>query len=310
MQPRRWVLSHAYALLVWQVTTLVSLPIVPAHAQPTAPANGIVGGLIAVVGVDAQSGVPTFRWHESLEDAAAIARHTSRPMLIEFWADWCAACTIMDAQVYPDEQVARAMSRLLPVRIDADRETALVRKYRVEGLPTLVYTDSYGNELFRFTGLLSAGDMAQLLTQLPTDVERINRFGRIVAERGGDFTALADLGHELRATRLYRSSNEYHARALRSRGARSLPARRGGIIVEMGANHLSLKEFAEAADVFEKYLREFRGGPLEAEAMLGLSRAWLGQNRKDKAKPVLENLLRQHTGGAARDEAARLLSSL
>jgi thioredoxin-like negative regulator of GroEL len=292
--------------------------------------SNVLGGMalsvVATIGIDAQNGATAIHWHTGLDEAAAVARETGRPMLIDFWADWCAACNAMDAQVYPDGRVILAMSRIVAVRIDADRKTDLMRRFRVEGLPTLVYTDSHGNELYRFVGVLNASDMAQLLTELPVDIERINSLGRRIVRGEADFATFGALGDELRAVQLYRSSNEYYTRALRARGARQETARRGAITLAMGANHLELREYAAAIGVFERYLDEHPSPDAEApraraaatpddiearrgEAMLGLAHAWLGQGRTDKARPVLERLVRQHVTGSAHDEATRLLSS-
>jgi tetratricopeptide (TPR) repeat protein len=177
-------------------------------------------------------------------------------------------------------------------------------------MPTLVFTDSYGNELFRFTGAITAPTMMQLLSELPGDVTTINQLAQLIAKDKDNFSALQSLGRELRAAKLYRSSNTYYSRALRVRMPLQRAGGRGDILVAMGHNHLELKEFADAAKLFDRYLQELPGGPSEAEAMLGLGQAFLFQNKRAEAKRALQALTNKHKSGPAYDEANRLLAGM
>jgi thioredoxin-like negative regulator of GroEL len=216
----------------------------------------------------------------------------------------------MDAEVYTNESVIQAMTKVLPVRIDVDKQPAVARKYALAGMPMLVFADSYGNELFRFTGTLTVPIMLQLMKELPGDVTKINRLSQILAKDKDHFDTLADLGRELRGAGFWRSSNRYYGAAMRIRARPEQAHTRGEILMAMGHNHLELKEFSDAGKVFERYLRDFGDGPAEAEAMLGLGRALLYQNKRDEAKRMLQALRGKYTSGGASNEAARLLVGL
>lgn len=247
-------------------------------------------------------------WQTNLQKASATALSANKPILIEFWADWCPPCKVMDAEVYPDTAVIKAMAKVLPVRIDVDKQGDVARKYEVASMPTLVFADSYGNELFRFTGTITAATMIQLLQELPGDVTNINQLARILAKDKENFTALESLGRELKAAGLFRSSNVYYGRAIRGRTAPEQVSTRGDILIAMGHNHLELKEFREAANAFQRYLKDFSGGRAEPEAMLGLGRALLFQNKRADAKRALQTLTARHKTGPTYSEAVRLLA--
>ena len=181
------------------------------------------------------------RWNTDVARAGEAARAANRPMLLEFWAAWCAACKAMDAQVFADPRVAEATGKFTPVRIDMDRDAHIARKYEVEATPTFIFTDSYGRELFRHTGLLGLDAYLGLLLELPGDVTDINRLGEAVARHRDDFEALESLGQTLRGSRFYRASTEYLERALRTRGARSADvSRRAAMLMTIAKNHEAL----------------------------------------------------------------------
>jgi len=216
------------------------------------------------------AGIP---WRTNVRTASAAAVAANEPMLIEFWATWCPPCRVMDEQVYTNPAVQEAMTKVLPVRIDVDKQQSVARQYEIAAMPTLIFADSYGNELFRFSGNISVETMTQLLAELPGDMTTINRLTQIIGKDKDNFTALESLGRELQRTKLFRASNRYYERALRVRAPADHAGRRGDILIAMGDNHLELKEYREAAQRFERYLQEFKGGPAEAEATRGLARA-------------------------------------
>lgn len=264
----------------------------------------------AVLSLAPCEGMAAVNWETNVERGSAAALKANKPLLLEFWADWCPPCLVMDAEVYTNVSVIEAMTKVLPVRIDVDKQPAMTRKYELTGMPMLVFADSYGNELFRFTGILTVPTLLQLLQELPGDVTNINQLTRILAKDKDNFAALESLGRELKAAGLFRSSNVYYGRATRVRTLPEEAGKRGDILIAMGHNHLELKEFREAARVFERYLADFRGGPAEPEAMLGLGRALLFQNKRPEAKRTLQTLTGRYKSGPIYTEAMRLLASL
>jgi thioredoxin-like negative regulator of GroEL len=263
--------------------------------------------LIVTAMTSASAAQPIILWESDLAKASGAARAADKPMLLEFWAVDCAPCKVMDADVYSDERVVTAMDKVIPVRVDMELQKGTARKYGVAATPTIVFTDSYGNELFRYTGLLPVDPILRLLKELPGDVGRINQWSARLARDKEDFTALEALGRELRDASLYRASNQHYGRALRAPGARGRADVQADILEAMGRNHLELKEFKEAARQFERVLREFPGRASEPDVMLCLGRAQLAQNRKADARRVLQTLIDRHPDAAASAEASRLI---
>jgi thioredoxin 1 len=65
----------------------------------------------------------------------ALAK-TSGPVLVDFWAGWCAPCMVMKPVV---EAMAREYSgRAHFAKVDVDRNQALARRYSVMSIPNFV----------------------------------------------------------------------------------------------------------------------------------------------------------------------------
>jgi len=115
---------------------------------------------------------PSFSWHavlptagstfspESLEQVLTRARSEGRPVMIDFFAEWCAACKELDRETYPASEVISESERFLNVKVDAthgdDALDALMERFGVEGLPTVAFVSSKGEILGapRVTGFL------------------------------------------------------------------------------------------------------------------------------------------------------------
>lgn len=99
------------------------------------------------------------RWDKYDTRAFAAARAANKPVVIDFYADWCLPCKELDEKTFTDPAVAAELNRFVRVKADLtapDDETTkrLTKEYAILGVPTLVFLDANGNELkdLRLTG--------------------------------------------------------------------------------------------------------------------------------------------------------------
>jgi len=82
-------------------------------------------------------------WLHDEKIAVQQSRASGKPLLIDFFAEWCAACKELDVHTWTDPVVAKEVAeRFVPLKIDATEETeendSLQKKYGVPGLPTVL----------------------------------------------------------------------------------------------------------------------------------------------------------------------------
>jgi thiol:disulfide interchange protein DsbD len=91
-------------------------------------------------------------WETSLEAAEARAEAEGRPILVDFWVDWCVWCAVMAEEVYRDPAVTVLLDEeLVPVRLESV-DPALEERFGVGDYPTAVVVTATGDELARIEG--------------------------------------------------------------------------------------------------------------------------------------------------------------
>lgn len=123
-----------------------------------AKGSGIVlvslGALFAILGFIKPVEALTWERHD-IEGALARASADKRPLLVDFTAAWCGACKELDKKTFSEPRVGQELGRFVAVQVDATNNDdpkveAMLARFKVVGLPTVVLFDSKGKEAARF----------------------------------------------------------------------------------------------------------------------------------------------------------------
>lgn len=86
-----------------------------------------------------------------------------RPVVLDFYAEWCLPCKKMDRTTYRDPRLRAALEEVVRLKVDLTlydnpESTAARKKFWISGVPTLIYIDRSGREQIRFVGEFSAAE--------------------------------------------------------------------------------------------------------------------------------------------------------
>jgi thioredoxin 1 len=85
---------------------------------------------------------------------------SGKPVLVDFWAEWCAPCRMLTPTV---EAVAQQFSETATVvKLNVDDNPATAGQYGIKGIPTLILFRE-GKEVERVVGATSKESIARLI---------------------------------------------------------------------------------------------------------------------------------------------------
>jgi thiol:disulfide interchange protein DsbD len=100
---------------------------------------------------------------DGLETELAQAAQEGRPVMLDFYADWCISCKEMEAFTFSDGGVQKSLDNFVMLQADVTKndelDKALLKELGLFGPPAILFYDHTGNELrnYRVVGFMDAG---------------------------------------------------------------------------------------------------------------------------------------------------------
>ena len=105
----------------------------------------------------------------SVESIENSIKTENKPVMIDFYADWCAQCKELDEYTYTDKEVVELSKSLNTIKVDLTKENeSITNKYGIKGLPVVVFLDPSGTEYrdLRVTGFLKPEEFKKKINSL------------------------------------------------------------------------------------------------------------------------------------------------
>lgn len=91
------------------------------------------------------------------DEAKRAAKAADKLVMIDFKAEWCGPCKMLDRTTWSDDAVIDSVKeRAIAVKIDVDKHGDLASKYGIRSIPTIIFTNADGEEVSRFIGYRDA----------------------------------------------------------------------------------------------------------------------------------------------------------
>ena len=111
-------------------------------------AIAIIIGVIFVMNLQKEG----MEWEPFAEAKLEQAQSENRPVVLDFYADWCIPCLELERITFTDTRVIEATDHMVRLKVDlthfdSPESEEIRRRFRVAGVPTIVFLDENGNEV-------------------------------------------------------------------------------------------------------------------------------------------------------------------
>ncbi len=229
-------------------------------------------------------------WLVSLDKAQERAVSENKLILADFWAFWCGPCLAMDHQVWNQAPVRSASQRVVPLRLDFDKEFLLNNRYGITEIPAMLILDGYGNKLFHISGYKSVEEMSSVLKSLPSNLKPVyGLIGRSLSSPDSTelIRAIADQYQLLNVPQV---SNKYYDEFLASEHRIDEPMTRYRIYSRMALNYHLIGKQGEASDLLEECIENDVESPDRPMQLFLLTKISLLNDDEDQAVEYFELL--------------------
>jgi thiol:disulfide interchange protein DsbD len=163
---------RAAGLLALVYGIILLIGVAAGSNDPLQPLNtlraGNAGGASAIATQEAALAFESIKSVDDLNKRVAAATAAGRPVMLDFYADWCTSCKEMERYTFSDKTVQAALSNAVLLHADvtkndpADQE--LLQHFGIFGPPTIAFYGPDGEERrnFRVVGYMKADEFASL----------------------------------------------------------------------------------------------------------------------------------------------------
>ena len=135
------------------------------------------------------------------KDALARAERRDKLVMIDFFTTWCAPCKKMDRETWTDPAVRAWLRReVVPLKVDAEVQTALAEHYAVDGYPTILFVRPDGRVRGRIVGFMAPERFLPTARDALLGIKPSDRFREALGEAGlrDPFKRMELAGHLVR----------------------------------------------------------------------------------------------------------------
>jgi TolA-binding protein len=235
----------------------------------------------------------SINWVANFEEASQIAKSENKNMVLDFYTDWCKWCRKLADSTFTDTSFIRFSMDFVFFKTNAEKDTALAERFKVNGYPTVILTNPSGKEIDRVVGYATApdfmlkikdylkgeGTLADLESKLKKDTTSTElwfKVGEKYQERRRFEEALINFNKVV-----YLDPKDKTTKASES-------------LLDMGFIYRKLKNYPNAIEKFQEILKQYPKSEvsLEAEEYIPYTYATMGDTVK--AITLFKKILKDH----------------
>jgi thioredoxin-like negative regulator of GroEL len=267
---------------------------------------------IAVLILAGASPAPAIRWEHRFDEAVRKAKAAGKPLMVDFWAEWCGWCHRLDRTTYVDPRVVRMSEDFVALKLNTEgspEEAAIAERYEVSSLPTIAFLSPAGRQILRLQGFQGPG-------QFPATMETARELGaKVIAweesldKNPTEASALIGLGVHLFEQEDYAGSRDMLKKGVKvDWGQPALERKRARLLLAIIHNYDHKQ--AEAESLLKEALTLQPPGEYDPKLLYLLGKTYVSWGKARDARETFKRILDDYPQSYVAQKAREALASL
>jgi thioredoxin-like negative regulator of GroEL len=252
------------------------------------------------------------QWEKNFDEALKRAKATGKPMLVDFWAEWCGWCHRLDKTTYADPVVAQKAEEFVAVKINTEagrKEEQVTLRYDVQNLPTIAFLSPGGHLVLRLNGYQGPGQFPRTMDQARETAKKVAGFENALDKNANDPAALLGLGMHLYEQEFYEESRDLLSSAIKYDSLSAPYSRRKARLLLAIIQNYDRK-FAEAEALLKDALAVKPSGEDEPKLLFVLGRTYASWGKVEDSQRVMQSILRLYPQSPIAQKARETIVAL
>ena len=275
-------------------------PLALALLLATAPGESPAPPLVAI------------HWEKKFDEALKKAQRAGKPLVVDFWAEWCGWCHRLDRTTYADPAVVRRAQEFVAVKVNTEgsrRELQVSAKYGVRSLPTILFLSPQGRQLFRVNGYQGPGQFPRTLDAARHAAGRVIAWETALEADADDAAAALGLGRHLYEQEYFEEAQALLRTAVAHDSDAGVGGRREARMLLAILAHVT-RDFAEAERLVKEALLLGPDPEEQPRLLFVLGRTYVSSGRREEGVATFEVIVRQFPQSPMAQMAKETLTTL
>lgn len=232
--------------------------------------------------------------------AKEMAAAGNKPIIVDFYTDWCTWCKKFDKEVMTDPKAIEYLdNQVIFTKINAEVDTNVSKAFKIMGYPTFVLTDSKGEEIDRIAGYLGTDDFIKTINDYQNG---IGTLGAMLekAKTEQDRSLYFEIADKYKFRGDSKTAKDWYDKIVASGEKKDSVS--GEAYMAIGDMYRRDKQNAEAMAVYQQVISEFAGTPFEGRGMLYIGHTHRRLNEYDQALAVYNSVMSKFKGSSLEQE--------
>lgn len=248
----------------------------------------------AVILAADETSVPKAAYVTDFAKAKELATAGSKPIIVDFYTDWCTWCKKFDKEVLTDQKAIDFLdNQVVFAKINAEVDTNVSKAYKIMGYPTFLLTDAKGVEIERIAGYLPTEDFIKTVNDYRNGIGTLGALlekAKTEQDRGLYF----EIADKYKYRGDSKNAKDWYDKIVATGDKKDSIT--GEAYMAIGDMYRRDKQNEQAMAVYQQVVKDFAGTPFEGHGMLYVGHTHRRLNEYDQALAIYNEVMNKFKG--------------